>query len=363
MHFNYSYQIDPNPNLVSLDKVKLYLGVAGYWPKKMKIQVSIDKETWTDIEGSEVVVASVIDETNLNNLLTFDAIGYTAKYVRMYIIEEGMSWIVLREFEVYKSLIVDERTISVSVNNSEMGSAYIGEEGTTSIFIEMDIEGDATLVQKPGVKVVINGNNKNYKGMITVDGKSATYTTAGLTINNLTFNAESINGDSCMRLGNGTDATRYTCNVTVNNCKFDVPGAVGVKSYTGGDKNLTISECIATSNAHSLVQVKGHNKVLVDNCTINSKNGMNFNNSVKVNINECNADVKSYAARFGAGSAADTAVETYAITNSTLKSACEDGEAVIILRGTAANSTLTLTNTTLDGDPEITNNTNAQVIR
>jgi hypothetical protein len=51
----------------------------------------------------------------------------------MYIIEEGMSWIVLREFEVYKSLIVDERTISVSVNNSEMGSAYIGEAGVTEV--------------------------------------------------------------------------------------------------------------------------------------------------------------------------------------------------------------------------------------
>ena len=121
------------PEEVSLDKVKLYLGVAAYWPKKMKIQVSIDKETWTDIKASEVVVASVIDKTNLNNVLTFDAIGYTAKYVRMYIIEEGMSWIVLREFEVYKSLIVDERTISVSVNNSEMGSAYIGEAGVTEV--------------------------------------------------------------------------------------------------------------------------------------------------------------------------------------------------------------------------------------
>ena len=50
-------------------------------------------------------------------------------------------------------------------------------------------------------------------------------------------------------------------------------------------------------------------------------------------------------------------------TNSTLKSACEDGDAVIILRGTADNATLTLTNTTLVGTTEITNNTNAQVIR
>jgi hypothetical protein len=200
--------------------------------------------------------------------------------------------------------------------------------------------------------------------VITVDGKSATYTTAGLTIKNLTFNAEAISADACIRLGNGTNATRYACNVTVENCTFDVPGAVAVKSYTGGDKNLDIIGCTATEKAHSLVQVAGVDEVLVEGCTIKSKNGMNFNNSVKVTINECNADVKGYAARFGAGSAANGASETYAISNSTLKSACEDGDAVIILRGTADKSTLTLTNTNLVGTKEITNNAvDANVIR
>ena len=244
-----------------------------------------------------------------------------------------------------------------------LADALAAADADMIIVLLNDIYGDVTVAQKEGVKIVIDGNDKNYDGMITVDGKSATYTTAGLTIKNLTFNASSISGDACIRLGDGTNATRYTCNVAVENCTFAVPGAVGVKSYTGGDKNLKLSGCTATAAAHSLLQVAGVNEVLVEGCTINSKNGMNFNNSVKVTINECNADVKGYAARFGAGSAADTAVETYAITNSTLKSACEDGDAVIILRGTAANSTLTLTNTTLVGATEITNNTNAQVIR
>ena len=244
-----------------------------------------------------------------------------------------------------------------------LADALAAADADMTIVLLNDIYGDVTVAQKEGVKIVIDGNDKNYDGMITVDGKSATYTTAGLTVKNLTFNASSISGDACIRLGDGTDATRYTCNVAVEGCTFAVPGAVGVKSYTGGDKNLKLSGCTATAAAHSLLQVAGVDEVLVEGCTINSKNGMNFNNSVKVTINECNADVKGYAARFGAGSAADTAVETYAITNSTLKSACEDGDAVIILRGTAANSTLTLTNTTLVGATEITNNTNAQVIR
>ena len=244
-----------------------------------------------------------------------------------------------------------------------LADALAAANADMTLVLLNDIYGDVTVAQKEGVKIVIDGNGKNYDGMITVDGKSATYTTAGLTVKNLTFNASSISGDACIRLGDGTNATRYTCNVAVEGCTFEVPGAVGVKSYTGGDKNLTVKGCTATSAAHSLLQAKGINGILVDGCTINSKNGLNFNNSTNVTVNNCNADVRGYAARFGEGSAADTAAETYAITNSTLKSACEDGDAVIILRGTAANSTLTLTNTTLVGTTEITNNTNAQVIR
>ena len=244
-----------------------------------------------------------------------------------------------------------------------LADALNAADADMTIVLLNDIYGDVTVAQKAGVKIVIDGNGKNYDGMITVDGKSATYTTAGLTVKNLTFNASSISGDACIRLGDGTNATRYTCNVAVENCTFAVPGAVGVKSYTGGDKNLKLSGCTATAAAHSLLQVAGVDEVLVEGCIIESKNGMNFNSSVKVTINECNADVKGYAARFGAGSAANGAAETYAITNSTLKSACEDGDAVIILRGTADNATLTLTNTTLVGTTEITNNTNAQVNR
>ena len=240
------------------------------------------------------------------------------------------------------------------------------DAATSDVYVVLaaDIAGDVVVTLKPNVNIVIEGAEKNYEGVITVDGKSATYTTAGLTIKDLTFNAEAISADACIRLGDGTSATRYTCNVTVEGCTFAVPGAVGVKSYTGGDKNLTVKGCTATAAAHSLLQAKGIDGVLVEGCTINSKNGMNFNNSTNVTVNKCNADVRGYAARFGEGSAANGASEVYAISNSTLKSACEDGDAVIILRGTADKSTLTITNTTLVGTTDIANNAiDAQVIR
>ena len=223
------------------------------------------------------------------------------------------------------------------------------------ITLTNDITGDVTATQKADVKVAIEGNGYTYAGVIVVDGKSATYTTAGLTIKNLTFQADSISADACIRLGDGTNATRYTCNVTVSGCTFDVPGAVGVKSYTGGDKNLTITGCTATTNAHSLVQAKGIDGVLVEKCSVYSKNGMNFNNSDNVTVSDCTVDVKGYAVRFGESSGGAGAAETYLIKDCTLKSANDDGDAVIILRGTADYATLTITNTTLEGTPDITN--------
>ena len=259
--------------------------------------------------------------------------------------------------------LVDENGNVPTSSYEVMQAALNGATGTYTINILNDIAGDVVAPQKEDVKIVINGNGKNYDGMITVDGKSVAYATAGLTIKDLTFNATAIAGDACIRLGDGTTATRYTSNVTVENCTFDVPGAVGVKSYTGGDKNIKLTGCTANANAHSLLQAAGIHGVLVEECTINSKNGLNFNNSVDVVIYKCNADVRGYAARFGEGSAATGAAEAYAITNSTLKSACEDGDAVIILRGSADLATLTIENTTLEGTTLITNNANgAKVI-
>ena len=56
--------------------------------------------------------------------------------------------------------------------------------------------------------------------------------------------------------------------------------------------------------------------------------------------------------------------ENFEIKNSNLKSANDDGDATIILRGTADNSTLTITNTTIVGTPDIANTaTGATVVK
>ena len=185
-----------------------------------------------------------------------------------------------------------------------------------------------------------------------------------MTLKNIYFNDDSIKADACIRLGDGTNATRYTCNVTAENCVFNLNGAVGVKSYTGGDKNLTIKGCTATSKAHSLVQAAGIDNIKVEGCNVSSKNGMNFNQSDNVAIDGCTVDVKGYAVRYGASSGTFNTAETYTISNSSLKSACEEeGDAVIVLRATADNATLTIENTTIEGTPEIINNAENATIK
>lgn len=259
----------------------------------------------------------------------------------------------------------DNSTAVFNVTNAtELQTALNNATDGAVIYFANDITGDVTATQKPNVKVSILGQGYSFKGVITVDGKSATYTTAGLTIKDVVFDAQTISADACINLGkSGDNNTRYTCNVTVENCTFDVVDAVGIKSYTGGDKNLTITGCTATANAHSLVQVAGIDGILIENSTIKSVRGMNFNSSTNVMVDNCSVDVQKYAVRFGASSGGSGETEVYTIKNSSLKSVNVDDDAVIVLRGTADNSTLTIENTTIEGTKQIENTaTNATVI-
>ena len=222
----------------------------------------------------------------------------------------------------------------------------------TVINLGAKITGDVTVTQKPDVKITINGNGNTFAGVITVDGKSARYETAGLTIQNVNFNADAISADAYIRLGH-VNAARYTNNVTVKGCTFSGNGIVAVKSYTGGDWNVTIDGCTVNAGMHSLAQFANVEKNLtITNCVVNSKNGANLNNTPSLVMSGCTFNVQGYAVRLGVNSGTNNG--TFKITNCALTSACaEAGDAVIILRGNMTGATLDLAGTTLAGTPEI----------
>ena len=257
----------------------------------------------------------------------------------------------------------EEESLEVEVATlAELQAAIDNAVDGTIINLVADIEGDVTVTQKPDVKFTIDGKTHTFAGVITIDGKSSRYETAGVTIKNIKFVAESISADACIRLGH-VNAARYTNNVTIDGCLFNVPGAVGVKSYTGGDHNLTIKNCFTTSRCHSLAQLKNVEKGLViSGCGVYSKNGINLNSCETAIIENCDINVTGYAVRFGDSGAANTVQKTFTIKNSTLTSACDDGDGVIIFRGNGVNAKLTLVDTTVTGDLQVKGATAETVI-
>jgi hypothetical protein len=254
-------------------------------------------------------------------------------------VEVGDNWIVVSE------------NVNAVVNNAdELQKALNDATGDYTICVNADIVGDVTVSQKEGVNIVIDGNGHKFNGILTVDGKSKRYETAGLTIEGLNFVGQ-VKGadDAYIKLGSGNNDTRYTNHVTVKDCTFSGDGMVAVKSYTGGDKNLTIDGCVVNADMHSLLQVPNVEEGLtITNCEVYSKNGANLNSTPSLVMTGCTFDVQGYAVRFGVNG--NTLNGTYSIQNSVLKSACaEPGDAVIIFRGNMTGSSLDLTGTELIG--------------
>ena len=181
------------------------------------------------------------------------------------------------------------KTLQDAINAATNGS---------TITLLIDNSENVTVQQAPNVQIVIDGNGKTMFGTITVDGRSQRYETAALTIKNVNFDATNISKDASINLG-GTNATRYTSNVSVINCSFtdNDQTAVGIKSYTGGCKNLTVTGCTATG-MHSLMQLYNTAGVTVSGCEITEcKNGISVRESKDVNISDCTILVTGYGIR------------------------------------------------------------------
>ena len=233
-------------------------------------------------------------------------------------------------------------------------------EGTTTITLTAKIEGSATVPQKENVKIIIDGVHNQFEGDILVDGKSARYETAALTIKNIEFVGTSAK-DAFINLGDGTNATRYTNNVTVEGCSFDGVEEVAVKSYTGGDWNLKVNGCEVSKNCHSLLQIANVEKGLeITNCNVCSSRGVNLNATPTMTMANCTFAVKKYAVRFGQGSVVGGDGKIFNIKNSSLNSTCEE-DAVIVFRGDASKATLNLENTTITGTPQYLGQENATI--
>lgn len=247
---------------------------------------------------------------------------------------------------------------------ADLAAAVNGATGDITVYLMGDISGDVAMTQKTGANVVIDGKGHEYSGVMTVFGNGNYSGAESMYIKNIDFVAAQ-GADSCIvspdRLVNNKYS--YAHNVTIENCTFTDPdgtvNCAAIRTEDGGDNDWVIKNCTVESTMHSLLQVQNiEGKLTIDGCTVNSKNGANLNSTTNLEMTNCNFDVKGYAIRFGVNSGGNLGeAKNYVVKNSTLKSANDDGDAVIIFRASAVDANLTLTNTTLIGTPEISGNT------
>ena len=248
--------------------------------------------------------------------------------------------------QLFKNYNLTKYTICVGAPVAKIGyceyaslEAAVAAAGNgETVVLVKDCAENVTVTQKPDVKFTIDGAGKKMTGTITVDGKSATYLSAGVTIKNIAFDASGISSDASINLGvSGNNNTRYTCNVTVDNCTFTGANQkkVAIKSYTGGDKNLAITKCTVDNTMHSLLQAVGIAGITVDECTVESKNGINLNSSSSVEIKNSTIVVSGYAVRAGVANGGDSGA--IALVGNTLKTTGTE-DAVIVLRDSASAS-------------------------
>ncbi len=200
--------------------------------------------------------------------------------------------------------------------------AITAAQNGDTVTLLTDCAENVTVTQQANVVITIDGADKTMSGTITVDGKSATILTAGVTIKNFNFSASNISKDAYINMGvSGDNNTRYICNLTVEDCTFTYSGndgkeVVAIKSYTGGDKNLKVIKCEVDNTMHSLLQVKNVAGLVVEETNVNgAAEGLNLNNSTGVTIDNCNIETTGYGVRAdGNDAAGDTKINNTSIT-------------------------------------------------
>ena len=219
---------------------------------------------------------------------------------------------------------------------AELQAAINAAAGETTIYLGGAITGDVTVVQKPGVKITIDGEGKKYNGQIKVHSNSYYYADAALTIKNVNFETSTASMNVIEALENGSE--RYSSNITVEGCTFTATGdavntsvAVQVKATRG----VTVTGCTAT-DMHSLIQAQSCDTgdVKVINCTVNGKNGVAFKQVKSATVEGTTITALAYGIRF------DGNIDNYGIVVKNNDITAE--QPLIVRKMTGANNTIAL---------------------
>ena len=196
------------------------------------------------------------------------------------------------EYAIVGSFIYSAEELQTAVENAVTGTA-------NEFTLAANITGEVVVIQKPNVKITINGADHKFDGKIKVHSNSNHYPTAALTIKNVKFETSQKSLNFIEALENG--AQRYSTNITAENCTFTATGeavntAVGVQIKAS--KWANVLNCTAT-DMHSLLQANSCGEsVVVKDCTINGKGGVSFTQVKAATVEGTTITALEYGIRF-----------------------------------------------------------------
>ena len=205
------------------------------------------------------------------------------------------------ENAIVGSFIYSAEELQAAINAAVVGTA-------NEFTLAADIEGDVVVIQKPNVKITIDGADHKFNGYFRVHSNSNHEATAAVTFKNINFETAEVLYDKNNKpyfnfieaLDNG-NGERYSTNITADNCTFTATGeakdnAVGLQIKSS--KWAKAKNCTA-NGLHSLVQAQSCDTTVdVIGCTINGKNGVAFKQVKSAKVEGTTIVAREYGIRF-----------------------------------------------------------------
>ena len=199
---------------------------------------------------------------------------------------------------VMENNTVENSTAVVLINTaSNLEYQANNNPGSIEIVFASDITGNATILQQEGHNVIINGNEKKYDGIITVNGNARANGAETLTFKNINFETRGNDFTFISAPSKINEKYNYTHNVTIEGCTFTGNQTVGSASFTG-TYNFNMKDCEAT-NMHSILQIQScDNNVVVDGVKVNNcKSGISLGNIADGSIKNATISATGYGVR------------------------------------------------------------------
>lgn len=177
-------------------------------------------------------------------------------------------------------IVSGERTSEFKTLQAALDAAH-EMTGDVTVTLVKDITEVATVHQKDGLNLTVDGGGKTIAGQLYVDGDGRYNGADTLTIQNVKFayNAEVFDGDTFINVAKKSNGYNYAHNLTVKDCEFAGEGATTVAvrvAANAGANKITLSGNTVTGG-HSFAQLTGvKDLTITGNEVTGVKNGINI---------------------------------------------------------------------------------------